>query len=198
MLLSGEAADVHAMELAAAPRGQAATTIDITDVAAAPVRDRVRARLALGGWISVPADTPGTGGRTVLSFDPAMIALQTDGQVHPVGLDEFALAEADPVATHEAGLLTHLADQHADIIAALTRQVGARHLLGVVRAHPLRLDRFGIVLRIERARTHHDVRLPFETPLDHPADTGRRIQEILTRTHMCPRHRTATGPGNGS
>jgi hypothetical protein len=181
-------------ELADAPRQQLAATLELTDVAPAPVRDRVRARLSLGGWFS-QAEQLGKSGASLMAFHCALVALTENGRVHDVSLDELTLAEPDPLATREASLLSHLVDRHLDAVAALARLVDTRLLLGVTRVQPLRLDRYGIVLRLEHARTHCDVRLPFRTPLKHPDDAGLRIQELLADAHACPRrHRTAPRP----
>ncbi|MET8626466.1 DUF2470 domain-containing protein [Kitasatospora sp. NPDC004669] len=178
--------DALAHEVTGAPRGQLAATVDITDIAAIAVRERVRARLSLGGWLS-PVTEPDGRGPVLLGFDPAMVALQHGDRTHPVGLDQLVLAEADPLATNEAELITHLADHHPDLVDALTRRLGARDLLGVVRVQPLSLDRHGIVLRLERARSHHDVRLAFHTPLDNPDHAGQRLHELLAEAHTCRR-----------
>ncbi|MFJ4188382.1 DUF2470 domain-containing protein [Kitasatospora sp. NPDC089509] len=171
-----------AHSLGAAPRQRLAAVVDITDLAANPVRERVRARLALRGRITLIS------GR-LLGFAPATATLQQGSRTRPVELDDLARAEPDPLAAREAELLLHLADHHADLVDALTRRLGARELLGVVRVLPLCLDRHGIVLRLERARDHQDVRLPFRTTLDDPRDTGKRLQELLVRTRAGHYHR---------
>ncbi|WP_037605970.1 DUF2470 domain-containing protein [Streptacidiphilus rugosus] len=177
-----------------APRQGAAVGLDFTDVAPAPVRDRVRARLSLRGWLG-PAEQLGPAGTAMLGFRCAAAELTENGSTQQIGPDELRQAEPDPLADREAVLLSHLVDRHLDAVAALARLVDSRLLLGVARVHPLRLDRHGIVLRLERARTQQDVRLPFRARLDHPDDAGLRIQELLADAHACPRrHRAPTRP----
>ena len=106
-----------------------------------------------------------------------------------VDLDEFAAAEPDPLALAEAHLLTHLADCHADAVERLTRLVDPASLHGAVRVQPLAVDRHGLTLRIERARAHGDVRLPFHAPADDVAQLTERMHVLLTQASAasCPR-----------
>jgi hypothetical protein len=71
-------------------------------------------------------------------------------QAPPCGPDppELAAAEPDPLAATEAELLTHLAGAHGDAVGLLAQLVDRRFLLGVTRVDPLRLDRYGVVLRL--------------------------------------------------
>ncbi|MFI2031464.1 hypothetical protein [Streptomyces buecherae] len=89
-------------------------------------------------------------------------------------------------------MLTHL--DSADAIARLTRLVEPRLLLGVACVRPVRLDRFGLALRIEHARTHHDVRLAFAAPALRPRQPGDQIQKLLARAAARPRHRLTCRP----
>jgi hypothetical protein len=96
-------------------------------------------------------------------------------------------AAPDPLAACEATMLAHRADAHPDTIALLTRLVPIRLLHGVHRVHPLRLDRYGIVLRLEHPRHDHDVRLPFDDPLHRPDHVGAHIRVLLRRARGCRR-----------
>ncbi|KJY24430.1 DUF2470 domain-containing protein, partial [Streptomyces katrae] len=49
-----------------------------------------------------------------------------------------------------------------------------------LRALPLALDRYGITLRLEERTGHHDVRLPFPSPLDDVEQSGTQIQALLS------------------
>ncbi|MEJ8671573.1 DUF2470 domain-containing protein [Streptomyces sp. MS1.AVA.1] len=60
-------------------------------------------------------------------------------------------------------MLGRLDAAHADTVAPLARLLPAREQLGAAGVRPLRLDRHGLVLRLETADSHHDVRLPFTT-----------------------------------
>ena len=164
-----------------APRGEPAAVLEFADVAPVPVRRRIRSRLWLAGWF-----TP-VGGSLLLR--PTRVVLwQPSGSV-PVDLDEFAAARPDPLAGAEARLLTHLADAHPDAVERLTRLVRPENLHAATRVVPLAVDRHGLTLRVERARTQGDVRLPFHTPADDVAQLAERMRALLARASAaaCPR-----------
>ncbi len=164
-----------------APRGEPSAVLEFADVAPVPVRSRIRARLWIAGWLS-----PRTASWT--SRPPAWCCAGRPGR-SVVDLDEFAAAAPDPLATAEARLLTHLADCHPDAVERLTRLVDSDSLHGAVRVQPLAVDRHGLTLRIERARAHGDVRLPFHAPADDVARLTERMHVLLTQASAasCPR-----------
>ncbi|MET8245101.1 DUF2470 domain-containing protein [Streptomyces sp. NPDC005202] len=163
------------------PRGEPSAVLEFADVAPVPVRHRIRARLWLAGWF-VPETEH-------LVFHPSRVVLRQPSGAVVVDLDEFAAAAPDPLAAAEARLLTHLADAHADAVQRLTRLVGPDSLHGAVRVQPLGVDRHGLTLRIERARTHGDVRLPFHAPADDVAQLTERMHVLLAQASAasCPR-----------
>ncbi|MFF8842029.1 DUF2470 domain-containing protein [Streptomyces sp. NPDC015127] len=167
-----------AAEVALAPRGIVAALLKFTDIAPTAVRERVRARVTLSGWLAPTGPVSGTPG-TDVRLDFAHAELVTATGAVTVGLDELTLAEADPLAVHEADMLTHLVDVHSDEVALLTRLVDPRLMRGVLRVLPLSMDRYGITLRCERADAYHDVRLPFPTPLSDAAEAGDRVRTLL-------------------
>ncbi|MFF3333913.1 DUF2470 domain-containing protein [Streptomyces sp. NPDC002888] len=164
-----------------APRGEPSAVLEFADVAPVPMRSRIRARLWLAGWFA-PDDGH-------LAFTATRIVLKEPSAAVVVDLDEFAAAEPDPLATAEARLLTHLADCHADAVERLTRLVEPDSLHGAVRVQPLAVDRHGMTLRIERARAHGDVRLPFHTPADDVSQLTERVHVLLAQASAasCPR-----------
>ncbi|CAM5671214.1 DUF2470 domain-containing protein [Streptomyces griseorubiginosus] len=164
-----------------APRGEPSAVLEFADVAPVPVRSRIRARLWIAGRL-VPADGK-------LGFEPTRAVLRRPSGAVVVDLDEFAAAAPDPLATAEARLLTHLADCHPDAVERLTRLVDPDSLHGAVRVQPLAVDRHGLTLRIERARAHGDVRLPFHAPADDVARLTERMHVLLTQASAasCPR-----------
>ncbi|GHF40807.1 DUF2470 domain-containing protein [Streptomyces griseosporeus] len=168
-----------------APRGEASAVLEFADVAPVPVRHRIRARLWLAGSFAPEADR--------LAFRATRIALRRPSGMAVVDLDDFAAAAPDPLATAEARLLTHLADVHPDAVERLTRLIEPDSLHGAVRVRPLAVDRHGLTLRIERARAHGDVRLPFHAPADDIAQLTERIHVLLAQAAAtaCPR---ASGP----
>ena len=152
--------------------------LEWTDVAPAAVRARVRGRVRIAGLLGRPVAGPD--GVVVMSVAPEGVMLGTAAGHLTVDPHELAGAEPDPLAAHEGALLTHLADDHHDQVAALTRLLDPHTLAGVVRAWPLALDRYGIVLRLERLRSHHDARLTFEEPLLDVDHVGHRIHALLS------------------
>ncbi|KPI17689.1 hypothetical protein OK074_1710 [Actinobacteria bacterium OK074] len=134
--------------------------VELTDIAPVPVRDRVRARLALGGRLTPYGKT----GRLVFRTTHAALATAAEGTTHLDGA-EFTAALPDPLTACEAELLMLLDATRDQTVASLARLAPP----GLPRAddtvHALRLDRYGLVLRLEHTdRTHHDVRLPFPEP----------------------------------
>ncbi|MDL2075922.1 DUF2470 domain-containing protein [Streptomyces sp. GXMU-J15] len=164
-----------------APRGEPSAVLEFADVAPVPVRNRIRARLWLAGWFA-PEDGH-------LVFRATRVVLRRPSGALIVELDEFAAARPDPLALAEARLLTHLADCHPDAVERLTRLVEPDSLHGAVRVQPLAVDRHGLTLRIERARAHGDVRLPFHRPADDVAQLTERMHVLLGQAAAatCPR-----------
>jgi hypothetical protein len=165
-----------------APRAEPSAVLEFADVAPVPVRQRIRARLWLAGWFT-PADDAS------LRFRPTRAVLRQPSGAVLVDLDEFTAARPDPLAGAEAHLLTHLADAHPDAVERLTRLVRPESLHAATRVAPLAVDRHGLTLRIERARTHGDVRLPFHTPADDVTRLTERMHALLARASAttCPR-----------
>jgi hypothetical protein len=170
-------------EVARAPGGDVAATVAFTDVAPVAVPDRVRAKVVLGGWLGPVTDQPGT----ALCFETALVELEQGGRTVDVELDDLTRAEPDPLAETEAEMLTHLAGAHGDTVELLSQLVDVRLLQGVTRVDPMRLDRYGIVLRLQRAGGSRDVRLPFPARLRNPAHAVVQIQTLLARARTCPR-----------
>ncbi|MFD7325311.1 DUF2470 domain-containing protein [Streptomyces sp. NPDC059875] len=171
-------------QVAAAPRGSLAALLEFTDIAPTALRDRVRARVTISGWLAAagPEDEDG------LRLDLARVTLRTSAGIQDIGLDAFTLAQPDPLAVEEAAMLTHLADAHEDMVADLVVLAGARLPYGVVRALPLAVDRHGITLRCEYREGHCDLRLPFPTEARNAAEAGEQVRRLLT-TPRCSHHR---------
>lgn len=164
-----------------APRGEPSAVLEFADVAPVPMRNRIRARLWLAGWLTIEDGH--------LAFQATRVVLRLPSGAVVIDLDEFAAAAPDPLAGAEARLLTHLAEAHPDAVEKLTRLVEPGSLHGVVRVQPLAVDRHGLTLRIERRRAHGDVRLPFHTPADGVAQLTERMHVLLAQASAasCPR-----------
>ncbi|MFG3497661.1 DUF2470 domain-containing protein [Streptomyces sp. NPDC047928] len=178
-------------EVSRAPRGSLAALLEFTDIAPTPVRDRVRARVTVSGWLAPARD----GEDEVLRLDIARVTLVTAAGAVEVGLDEMAVAAPDPLAVEEAAMLTHLADAHENMLAGLLDLAGPRLPLGALRALPLALDRHGITLRCEYDDGPRDLRFIFPAPARDAAEAGERIRQLLTAPHTCShRHGPSARP----
>ncbi|MFE2878278.1 DUF2470 domain-containing protein [Streptomyces roseus] len=154
-----------------------AIRLEFTDIAPVPVRDRVRARVTITGRLLTPYTDEGADS-TCMEFGRAV--LETDEGRTCVGLEELDAACPDPLAPYEAGMLTHLLDDHAELVTLLLRLVRPLPAAAVLRVLPLALDRYGITLRLELHRGHQDVRLPFPSPLDDVEQSGVQIQALFS------------------
>ncbi len=158
-------------------------TVELTDVAPISVPDRVRARVLLRGRLSL------TGEPVALLFTPAEVTLEAAGRLVAVAPADVVTADPDPLAETEAEMLMHLAAAHEDTVELLAQLVEPRLLSGVTRVDPVRLDRYGMVLRLQRLEAHHDVRLPFPAPLRNPAHALVQMRALMAKARTCPRRR---------
>ncbi|MEW1548833.1 DUF2470 domain-containing protein [Streptomyces tsukubensis] len=161
--------------------GIARAVLEFTDIAPTPVRDRVRARVLLTGWLLPEGEHRGADGSRCMEFEHAV--LERAGERTSVGLRELMEAETDPLATCEAGMLTHMTDDHGDLVDVLLRLAEPRRAGTVRRALPLAIDRYGITLRLEYADAHEDVRLGFASPVRDPDQAGERIRALVDSAH---------------
>ncbi|MGW5353507.1 DUF2470 domain-containing protein [Streptomyces sp. NPDC004031] len=178
---------------AEASRGPAVgipAVLEWTDLAPVPVRDRVRAQVRITARLHAPE--PGPAGSVRLRTDVRSVCLAADGACHLVAPADLAAARPDPVASAEARLLLHLAEDHQEHLDELARLLTVPQLLDVTRVVPHSLDRYGIVLRLERPHGHRDARLPFPHPLTGPDELGHHIHALLTRAFH-ERHHTRHG-----
>ncbi|MFG2287384.1 DUF2470 domain-containing protein [Streptomyces sp. NPDC048595] len=162
------------------PEARTATRIpvrlELTDIAPTPVRDRVRARVTVTGLLAAPYSARATES-TCMEFGQAV--LEDDRGRSYVDLHSLEVTELDPIATSEASMLTHLMDDHSELVPLLLRLVRPRPGSGMLRALPVAMDRYGVTLRLEFPRTHHDVRLPFKTPVTDIDQSGPQIHALL-------------------
>ncbi|NDZ59922.1 DUF2470 domain-containing protein [Streptomyces anulatus] len=150
--------------------------LEFTDIAPTPVRDRLRARVTVTGLLAAPYSTD-IEQSTCMEFGQAV--LEDAEERTFVTLEELEAAETDPIAACEAGMLTHLVDDHAELVPLLLRLVHPRPERGMTRAVPLAMDRFGVTLRLEYPSTHEDVRLPFPRPVTEIDQAGPQIHALL-------------------
>ncbi|GAA0706377.1 DUF2470 domain-containing protein [Dactylosporangium roseum] len=167
-----------------------AAVVELTDLIATPVRvyagaGRVRARATFSGWLTPTAAAAGELLAVMELVSATLLDRGFGADEVDVEADEFATARPDPLAEAEADMLCHLAAAHPDAVERLSRLVPPHHLHGVHRILPVRLDRFGVVLRLEFASRARDVQLPFPAPLDRAEQAGERIRELFARARCC-------------
>ncbi|MFE7778182.1 DUF2470 domain-containing protein [Streptomyces sp. NPDC057445] len=181
-----------AAEAVFAPRGLLAGLAQFTDIAPTAVRDRVRAKVTLSGWLT-PADIQASPDVLMLRLDAARVTIERDAGAEVVGLDELVLAHADPLAGQEAALLCHLDHDHHDVVTQLSRLADLQVLRGALRIRPLALDRYGLTLRCEYSSGHHDFRISFPTPVRDPAEIREQLERLLVRVRRDHAHGRRAG-----
>lgn len=159
------------------PAAPVPVRLEFTDVAPTPVRDRLRARVTMTGLLAAPYDAEAASS-VCMEFGQAV--LDGGGGRTFVPLSALRTATPDPVAPHEADMLTHLMDSHAELVPLLLRLVRPAPDKSMLRALPVALDRYGITLRLEYARKRRDVRLPFATPVTGMGQAAPQIHALLT------------------
>jgi uncharacterized protein DUF2470 len=192
-----------------------AVTLQLTELCAVSARERVRARVSLTGRLSElanPSLDRGLDPTLTSGLRPALVQARSERfaqlliNVTSVTIDETSTAddagtvevpiehyrrgEPDPLYSGAAEQLQHLAARHPDAISLLTRLFDRQALIGVVRVLPIALDRYGLVLRVERLHDHCDVRLPFTHRIDTGAEAAAEIRHLLdkaTRRRPCGR-----------
>ncbi|SDK28537.1 DUF2470 domain-containing protein [Streptomyces indicus] len=157
--------------------------LEFTDIAPTAVRDRLRARLTVTGILEAPYAAHST---ESFCMEYGQALLETPQGRSFVTLEQLHAVTTDPLATCEAGMLTHLVDRHGELVPLLVRLVTPHPRPGVQRVVPLALDRYGLTLRLEYAHTHVDERLPFRTPVDHPDEVRPQIHALLAAAHHAP------------
>ncbi|HET6858133.1 MAG TPA: DUF2470 domain-containing protein [Streptomyces sp.] len=160
----------------AVPQARLPVRLEFTDIAPTAVRDRLRARVTLTGLLAAPYrdESPQS---ACMEFGQALIE---DGRGRQfVALDDLWAATPDPMAGSEADMLTHLVDSHRELVPLMVRLVRPRPARGVLRAVPLAMDRYGVVLRLEYPTRNVDIRLPFATPVSRIEQAGPQIRALL-------------------
>lgn len=162
--------------------GDLAVTIELTEVCAVGARERVRARVTLRGRMS---ERLGVGSADPSRASACLLVRITEvsvdeGEPHPVSLADYRSGEPDPLHPGAAEQLQHLAAHHPEAINTLTRLFDRQVLIGATRVLPIALDRYGIVLRVERLRDHGDIRLPFRRRIDTGTEAAAQMRQLLT------------------
>ncbi len=183
VILTLEASSTLAGAAREAPGGDLPVLLELTELCAVSARERVRARVSLAGWLSTAPWASGFASTASLHLEVTEVGFADsphDGDLAWVGLAEYRTAEPDPLHLGAADQLQHLAAHHPEAVETLSRLCDAAALQGVVRVLPIALDRYGIVLRVERLRSHQDVRLGFRRAVECGAEAAAELRHLLT------------------
>ncbi|MGY1619777.1 DUF2470 domain-containing protein [Geodermatophilus sp. SYSU D00691] len=173
------------------PLGDLPVRVTVTDRAPLPLRNPVRGRLEMVGWLtpvaadeeldlalafaeSCPDDVLLDVGltATLLRLDVAEIQLEEAGSSADVEPEDYAAARPDPLDADE------LLRDHADDLGVLCGKV--RLWAGTDdRVHVLAVDRFGVLFRVECPASCYDVRMPFPAPAGGRDDVGPALTALL-------------------
>lgn len=114
---------------------------------------------------------------SLLRLRPISAVLVDTHAATEVSAQELAFARPDPFCLLEDAWLSHLEQDHAEMLAGI-----ARHLPATLRQHPVRplaIDRHGLSLRVETSPdASTDVRLPFATVATNPAELSRAVRAL--------------------
>jgi hypothetical protein len=121
----------------------------------------------------------------------AEVRLERSGRVVPVGLDEYAQAEPDPLHAEERDLLVDLAEHHMPQIGEFLRQqlTRAGHRPGADLPRVVRMDRYGLTVAVGEA---YRVRLAFPRAVRDRPDLARMLHPALCL--QCGRGGYSPGP----
>lgn len=149
--------------------------LEIADPAPVPVRDRIRATVRIYGDAARSGEV--THG---IRIQPASVHLQTSGATLTLNPVDLWLAEPDPLALCEAQLLGHLDSCHPETMDMLAGLIPDEFRAHARRIAPIALDRAGIVLRVEQAVGHLDVRLAFPREATDAEQAARALAVLLS------------------
>jgi hypothetical protein len=191
LVLVLSAGPVPCPRLWGAADGSEVTAIHVTDVAPLAVRERVRARVTVMGRSTRPEPEVLADGEirevahllhataALRVFLPEAVVVDHAGCVTFLTAESWHDARPDVVCPHEAPLLAHLVESHADALAGLVGLLDPDVVAAADRVVPLALDSRGIVFRAEFPASHVDLPLWFDRPLRDPADLSRGMRSLL-------------------
>jgi Protein of unknown function (DUF2470) len=152
--------------------------LEVADAAPVPLRQRIRARVRLTGTL---ARDETAAAQPTWRLLPEQVLLDEHDSTHEVCLSDLHDARPDPFALVEGVLLGHLDTAHHDEVQTLGRLLEPHLTARAPRLRPARLDRHGLVLRVEYAGHSLDARLAFPAPVGTPEQMRRSLHELLTR-----------------
>jgi hypothetical protein len=147
-------------------------------------------RAALGVLLTAfperPADTVLRPDASVL-LRMAVVQLRLGGV--PVDPAAYALAGADPLAADSDQVVTHLLCAHPEQVVQLAHLLDAELLRDAHAVAPIRVDRFGVTICVDRPAGSRRARLDFPAALRGPAELPAAMRELQRRAAQvtaCP------------
>jgi hypothetical protein len=176
--------------------------LELTDHAPLPLRSPVRSLVWIRGRLRrvpaplisalldvIAADDPnpallqvnsqsdGSSGQVLMWLHTESVVIADTTGADSVPLDDLLAARPDPFCAMESCWLQHIDSDHREVVDLLASRLPAPLRRGRVR--PLGLDRYGVQLRVEKDDGDHDVRLPFQKPVDDLTGLGRAIRVLM-------------------
>lgn len=99
------------------------------------------------------------------------------GRMSWVANEDYARAEADPLAANEASMIAHMNDDHPDSVLAYARAIG--EIEGATRALITAIDRYGFELLAVTPDGERRMRLAFRVEVRSPDDARRAFVELV-------------------
>ena len=119
--------------------------------------------------------------RSIYRVELAELRLDRDDEVLVVAESAFRATTGDPVYADEIGLLADLNDHHPTIRNGLLHRVRTG-MPDAVDVRPVRLDRYGMNLRVRTTASQRHLRMDFTRPADSVDHLGTLIHRLC-----CPR-----------
>lgn len=113
--------------------------------------------------------------------------VRLDGE--PVDPAAFAAAAPDPLAEGSDDVVTHLLCAHPERVVRLAHLLDRDVVDGVDAVAPVRVDRFGVTVRVDRANGSRYSRIDFPAALRGPAELPAAMRELGRRAAQvtaCP------------
>jgi heme iron utilization protein len=101
------------------------------------------------------------------------------GRMDSTDADAFHAAEPDPVASGAAYAIEHLNADHADALLLMARKLAGHP--DATEATCVRIDRYGMDLRVQTPRGLAETRLAFAEPANRPGDLRAATVELAKR-----------------
>jgi hypothetical protein len=130
---------------------------------------------------------------TVLRPDASVLLRMRVAQLRlggvPVDAEAYALASADPLAADSDQVVTHLLCAHPEQVVLLAHLLDADLLRDAHAVAPVRVDRFGVTIRVDHPTGSRRARLDFPAALRGPAELPAAMRELQCRAAQvtaCP------------